>query len=144
MHTRNERFTRAADGQRLAYHVLPGEGPTMIFANGFATTHNYWRHILASYHGRARLITWDYPGHGQSDPARGPMSVARLADDMARVLDAADAPDAIWMGFSFGCQVVLEAARAHSARQRALARLAARGRRRRKLGFRGRRLPPVP
>ncbi len=53
MHTRHERFTRAADGQRLAYHVIPGEGPTMIFANGFGTSHTYWRRILSAYHGRA-------------------------------------------------------------------------------------------
>ena len=80
----------AADGTRLAY-AARGEGPVLIFTNGLATSSFYWRRVLPHFERRARIVTWDLKGHGDSGPARSLASttVADSADDLRRVLDAA-------------------------------------------------------
>jgi len=105
-------FAEAADGTPIAYEVR-GEGPVLVFTNGLATSSFYWRRVLPQLEGRARLVTWDLKGHGGSGPARSleHTTVAHSADDLRRVLDAVGAERAVLFGFSFGCQIVLEAYR---------------------------------
>lgn len=103
-------YVEAADGTRLAY-AARGEGPVLIFTNGLATSSFYWRLVLPHFERRARIVTWDLKGHGDSGPARSlaRTTVADSADDLRRVLDAVGAERAVLLGFSFGCQIVLEA-----------------------------------
>jgi pimeloyl-ACP methyl ester carboxylesterase len=49
-----------------------------------------------------RCIAFDRRGHGRSDRPRGGYSGARLADDIATVLDALDVENATLVGHSFG------------------------------------------
>lgn len=102
----------AADGTPIAYEAR-GEGTTLVFTNGLATSSFYWRRVLPQFERRARLVTWDLKGHGASGPARSleHTTVAHSADDLRRVLDAVGAERAVLLGFSFGCQIVLEAYR---------------------------------
>ncbi len=111
--------TPAVDGRPLAYQIREGDGPTLIFSNGIATVDSYWRPLLDHLQGRARLVTWDLPGHGASAPAsrEDATSLAALADNLFRVADAAGATGpVVLLGFSMGCQVVLEAWRRHADR----------------------------
>jgi pimeloyl-ACP methyl ester carboxylesterase len=102
--------TPAADGTPLAYEVHGTSGPWLVFTNGYTTSSFYWRHLLEHYQGRARMLTWDLRGHGRSGAARDLSSfdIPACVDDLRRVMDAADVPNATMLGFSFGCQVVLE------------------------------------
>ncbi|MBA2661296.1 MAG: alpha/beta hydrolase [Bradymonadaceae bacterium] len=104
------KFTLAADGTSLAYQSH-GSGHPLIFTNGYATSTFYWRPLMGRLGHRARLVTWDLKGHGRSAPARdmGSVTVPACADDLRRVMDAAGIERATLLGFSFGCQIVLEA-----------------------------------
>lgn len=108
------RFTVAADGTSLAYQSTGqpiGESAPLLFTNGFATSSFYWKPLLERLANRGQAVTWDLKGHGRSAPARDmrAVSVPSCADDLRRVMDAAGIEKATLLGFSFGCQIVLEA-----------------------------------
>lgn len=103
----------AADGTTLAWRVT-GEGPPLVLANGVTTTDRAWGPLIRSWATRRRVISWDYKGHGDSDPARSPdaVTMAVLADDLRRVMDATGVDRAPVCGYSMGSQVAFEAYRA--------------------------------
>ncbi|MBI2893942.1 MAG: alpha/beta hydrolase [Deltaproteobacteria bacterium] len=103
-------YVTARDGSRVAYEAR-GSGPCLVFTNGLATSSFYWRRLLPRFERRARLVTWDLKGHGRSEPARSPAAttVADSVDDLERIMDAVGAEKAVLLGFSFGCQIVLDA-----------------------------------
>ncbi|MFP4599194.1 MAG: alpha/beta fold hydrolase [Persicimonas sp.] len=106
----NDRITTARDGTRIAWWA-EGEGPALIFCNGFATSNSYWTYLIDRFRGRARLVTWDLKGHGRSGPANDldHAGIEGAADDLLRVMDAAGVEKAALLGFSMGCQVIFEA-----------------------------------
>ncbi|WP_428266836.1 alpha/beta fold hydrolase [Haliangium sp.] len=114
-------YATAADGSRIAYRVQ-GHGPAVVFTNGFTTSSFYWRDLLAALDGRARLITWDLKGHGASGPglSAAGATIEGCADDLRRVMDAAEVEQVTLVGFSVGCQIILEAWRHFPARIRGL------------------------
>ncbi len=113
---------KAIDDTRLAWRA-EGEGPTLLFCNGLANDAFQWGAVLRRLQGRGRLVTWDYPGHGRSEPAKTPAcaSIPALAGAVGKVLDAAG-PEAggpaVLLGYSLGCQVALEAWRTLAPRVR--------------------------
>lgn len=100
----------ARDGTPLAYRCW-GEGPNLVFTNGLSANECYWQKTLERFEGRARLLTWDLKGHGVSGPARSrdQLSMQDSVDDLRRVLDAAGIDRGVFLGFSMGCQIILEA-----------------------------------
>jgi pimeloyl-ACP methyl ester carboxylesterase len=117
-----ERHIVAADGTRVAYRVT-GRGPALVLCNGITTSNFFWTHLEPRWARRFTVVLWDLKGHGRSEPARTPAGVtmAALADDALRILDAERIDAAAFVGFSMGCQVALEAYRRAPARVRALA-----------------------
>ena len=109
----------AADGTALS-STLQGEGRLVVLTNGLANNAYQWTTIRRRLAGRARVLTWDYRGHGRSQPARdvGSVSIESAVDDLVRVVDAATGPDERFTlaGYSLGCQVNYEAWRRLSAR----------------------------
>jgi pimeloyl-ACP methyl ester carboxylesterase len=103
-------FVASAEGARIAW-FSKGAGPDVVFVNGLSADDFYWRPIVPVLESRARLIFWDLPGHGWSEPARRPreLTIAACADDLLRVLDAANIEVGTVVGFSLGCQIALEA-----------------------------------
>jgi len=116
----------AADGTRLAYQVR-GQGPLIVFNDGLANDGRLLAPLLHRLEGRARLLTWHYRGHGESENARDPhaISIASTVDDLRRVLDVAADPaeKAAFVGFSLGCQVNLVAWQAFPERVGAIVNL---------------------
>jgi pimeloyl-ACP methyl ester carboxylesterase len=106
----------AADGTTLTYQVSRGQGPWIVLANGLGGRHNVWRHQVAYLHDHYRFLTWDYRGlflSGTDDePAliRGDL-VDVFAGDLASMLRAEGITSAVWLGWSIGAQVMLEALR---------------------------------
>ena len=100
----------APDGTRVAWKAQ-GEGAPLVFCNGLANDAFQWGTVLARLRGPARLITWDYPGHGDSEPARtaAAVDIPALVTELGQVVDAAAGPDrrVVMMGYSLGCQVAL-------------------------------------
>ncbi len=113
--------TYASDGTPLAYGVA-GEGAPLVLANGYSTSNFFWNYLHPRWVRNHRVVTFDYKGHGRSGPARSPegATIPAAADDLFRVMDAADIESATLVGFSMGCQVILEAYRREPTRVRAL------------------------
>jgi pimeloyl-ACP methyl ester carboxylesterase len=104
------RFVAAADGTRIAYREI-GEGPPIVLTNGLSTSDFFWHHLAPRWAEHNRVVTWDYKGHGDSGPARSEAgtSMSSLVDDLRRVMDAASIERSVLVGFSMGCQVIVEA-----------------------------------
>jgi pimeloyl-ACP methyl ester carboxylesterase len=116
-----------ADGLRL--HVeAHGDGVPVLLSCGYATPCEIFRPQVAPLvEAGARVLLWDYRGHGRSEAPRDPgaYSMARVLDDLGRVLawGAGETP-AVLVGFSFGGLASLHFALAHPDRVRGLVLLA--------------------
>ena len=105
-------FTTAADGTAIAYRRAGRHGgPAVVFTNGYATSDFYWKYLARHFQEEATVVTWDLKGHGRSGAARDldAVTIPDCADDLRRVMDAAEVDEAILVGFSLGCQIVFEA-----------------------------------
>jgi 2-succinyl-6-hydroxy-2,4-cyclohexadiene-1-carboxylate synthase len=111
----------APDGLRLHLRVA-GSGPVVLLLHGFTGSSESWNELSAALHDRFTVAAMDLPGHGHSgapdDPGR--YSLTRLADDVAAVLDALDAPTASVLGYSMGGRAAVRFALAHPDRLDAL------------------------
>jgi len=80
-----------------------GEGRPVVLIHGWPLTGDMWEYqTLALIEAGYRVITYDRRGFGQSaHPARG-YDYDNFADDLAAILEDADARDAVLVGFSMG------------------------------------------
>ena len=119
---------RACDGIELEAEAH-GAGVPVLFSCGYCTTRENFRPQVAPLVAAgARVVLFDYRGHGESDAPRDPgaYSLDRVLDDMGRVLDWAcpgAAVPAVLAGFSFGGLASLHFALRTPSRVRALALL---------------------
>lgn len=99
----------ASDGT-VVHYGSAGDGPPLLLTNGLTTTVHFWKYLAPHWRTRRRVITWDMPGHGRSSPARSQQSaqIAGQAELLAAIMDAAGIERATHVGWSTGCQVVLE------------------------------------
>lgn len=101
-----------------------GEGIPVVLSCALATTHENWRpQVQPLVDAGARVVLWDYRGHGLSDAPEDPDAyhLDIVLDDLRRVIDWAvgDEP-AVVGGLSFGGLASLHLALAEPARVRAL------------------------
>jgi 2-succinyl-6-hydroxy-2,4-cyclohexadiene-1-carboxylate synthase len=93
------------DGVGL-YAESHGDGIPVILSNGLCTTcENFRPQVEAFVNAGARVILWDYRGHGRSDSPDDPAAYTldRVLGDLGRVLDwAAPGRCAVLGGLSFG------------------------------------------
>ena len=84
-------FLDTPQGRRLAYHVLPGSAPGVVFIHGFATTmcgqkstalHDYCRRLGKAY------VCFDLSGHGASSGTLREGTVTAWLEDLSAVIDA--------------------------------------------------------
>ena len=81
----------------------------------------FWDYIGERFSTDHRVVVWDYRGHGASGQPRSErITMAQIADDLARVMDANNITRAILLGHSMGTQVILEFYRHFSDRVDAL------------------------
>ncbi len=101
------------DGAPLAGYVSGTSGPVLVLANGLGGPVAAFRHQIACFETRFRVLTWDYRGlygsRGSAPPAR--VDVDAHADDLEDLLAAQGPGPVIAVGWSMGVQVALEYAR---------------------------------
>ena len=109
------------DGINIHFEVH-GSGPPLLLTHGYSSTSAMWRGQIAALSKRHTLVLWDMRGHGQSDYPDNPAaySEALTVGDMAALLDAVGANEAIVGGLSLGGYMSLAFYRAHPERVRAL------------------------
>ncbi len=109
------------DGVDLYYEVH-GDGPALLLSHGYSATSQMWRGQIEALSRRHRLIVWDMRGHGQSGSPEDPVAYSEAATvaDMAALLDAVGAREAIVGGLSLGGYMSLAFHLAHPTRVKAL------------------------
>ncbi|MDB4880455.1 MAG: alpha/beta hydrolase fold protein, partial [Gemmatimonadetes bacterium] len=115
----SEREAAVDVGDGLQLHVsIEGRGPPLVLLHGFTGSVHSWdlvRPLLAGHH---TTLAIDLPGHGRSGAPSTPASHAlpRVADAIARVLDALRIEEAALHGYSLGGRAALHAALQHPSR----------------------------
>ncbi|MBI5533542.1 MAG: alpha/beta hydrolase [Deltaproteobacteria bacterium] len=103
---------RARDGVNIFYESIGSGDKVLLLANGLGGRLYAWQPLIDEFWKEYRIVTWDYRGLFESS---GPECVSRLsvrdqAEDGLEVLAAEKADRAVWVGWSMGVQVSLEAA----------------------------------
>ena len=97
-------------------------GPALMLTNGLVTSTSFWKYLRPMWQRNYTVVTWDFPGHGNSGPAvtAEGATVWALPSIMARIMDAVGVAQAVPIGWSVGSQIVLEMYRQYPERVRAL------------------------
>lgn len=109
------------NGQNIACYESYGKDKTIFFIHSNSTSALLFEPQFAGALGKKyRLVGIDLPGHGQSAPATTPEETYSLPGYASIVIDAAkmlNAEDAIFVGWSLGGHILLEASvRLHTAK----------------------------
>jgi pimeloyl-ACP methyl ester carboxylesterase len=106
-----ESTVEADDGTRLYVRQRDGRQPlTAVLCDGIACDGFIWRYLADDMAAIARVVHWNYRGHGRSG---APVDADRInleafIDDLERVRHARVDGPALLVGHSMGCQIALE------------------------------------
>lgn len=96
-----------------------GQGPDIVMIHGWAMHAGIFAPLTRELSAHFRLHLVDLPGHGLSARRDEPLDLAGCAQRIAAAV-----PRALWLGWSLGGQVCIEAARLATAQVRGLVLLA--------------------
>lgn len=94
------------NGLKVTYSDT-GDGVPVVFVPGVVGRGDWFRHQAAGLADQFRVITYDLR------PPRGSCTLDTLADDLARLIQALRAYDAVVVGYSLGALIALKYAVAH-------------------------------
>jgi pimeloyl-ACP methyl ester carboxylesterase len=102
-----------SDGAVLA-GTDAGRGPLVVLSHCYAGARAVWapvaNRLVATGH---RVVLWDQRGHGESTVGAEGLTIDRLGEDLAEVLEAVDARAAVIAGHSMGGMAVMALAGLH-------------------------------
>jgi pimeloyl-ACP methyl ester carboxylesterase len=94
-------------GRRLHVHCLGNGSPTVVLDAGIAASSLSWSRVQPAVAAFTRVCGYDRAGLAWSEPGQRIVSAAQLADDLRRLLSAAEIrPPYVLVGHSFGSFVV--------------------------------------
>ena len=92
-----------AGGVRLHYRIDgDAAAPPLVLSNSLGASLEMWEPQMAELSARFRVIRYDTRGHGESEVAPGPYTIAMLGADVVALLDALAIPRAHFCGLSMG------------------------------------------
>ena len=90
------------NGTRYAY-VTEGSGPLVVFGHGLLASKEIFRAQIDALKDRYRVVSIDWPGHGESDWRRsGGWTMWELGSDAAALVRQLSEEDAIFVGLGQG------------------------------------------
>jgi non-heme chloroperoxidase len=109
------RTVTTGDGAELAVTLAgPATGPLVVLAHGFTNGREVWAPVAHRLiRTGARVALYDHRGHGSSTTGSDGHTIDRLGRDLAEVLDALDARDAVLVGHSMGGMTIQAFAAQH-------------------------------
>jgi 3-oxoadipate enol-lactonase len=112
---------RTDDGVELAVEEA-GAGPALLLVHGFGGAKEDFADHVEALAGRARVVTFDHRGHGESDKPDDPgaYSLERMARDTTQVADALGIDTFQLLGHSMGGMIARRVVLAHPGRVGAL------------------------
>lgn len=108
-------------GDAELFYELRGEGPDVVLVHPYPCDHSYWLPLAPQLESRFRLVLPDLRGMGRSGCGAGVATMAKLAEDLARLCDELKIGRAGFVGCSVGGYVLFEFWRRSRARVQALA-----------------------
>ena len=112
----------AREGCYLHYTVR-GNGPPVLFIQGVGVQGDAWLPQIGELSSEFTCISFDNRGMGRSQPVEAAITVDRMANDAAAILDAERVRSAHVVGHSLGGLVALQMALSHRERVQSLALL---------------------
>lgn len=106
-------------GSPLAYDVR-GEGPCVLLLHAFPLDLAMWDAEARALEAGQRVVRFDCRGFGASPPGDGLLSMERIADDAAGLLDHLGVSRAVVCGLSMGGYAAFAMVRRHPGRLRGL------------------------
>jgi pimeloyl-ACP methyl ester carboxylesterase len=95
----------------MAYWDEHAEGrPVAVFLEGTGCDARDWDSVCASLPAGLRVVRLDFPGHGQSDAPRTPITFDSLADDVLALIHELALERAVLVGHSLGGMVAMAVA----------------------------------
>jgi pimeloyl-ACP methyl ester carboxylesterase len=118
----HHRLVRSRDDGTALFYRRAGAGLPVLLCDGLLCEGHVWKYLFSELARDHELVHWNYPGHGRSaDPLPwSNLSVERLADDAATVMEDAGVGPCVVVGHSLGVQVALETWNRHRERVRGL------------------------
>ena len=102
-----ERRVTMGDGAVLAVTDI-GAGPLVVCAHGWTEVRGIWSLTASALVSRGhRVVMYDQRGHGESQVGSDGITIDRLGRDLAELLVALDAREAILVGHSMGGMTVM-------------------------------------
>jgi esterase len=93
--------------------TMAGTGQKLIFFNGVAATQFIWRDVIRALGRRYQVVTFDFRNHGHSSAA-GDHSFGAFLSDANAVMANFGSEKPVVVGWSFGADLALAYAAAHS------------------------------
>ena len=97
---------RSSDAQ-LFYEVT-GDGPPVVLLHPFPLNRNFWTPVAQRLAARYRLLMPDLRAHGESEAGDGPVTMAKMAADLALLCREERVAKATFVGVSIGGYLLFE------------------------------------
>ena len=91
----------------MLWHTQQGRGPDLVLIHGWGMHAGIWGDLPARLAAHFRVTTLDLPGHGRSRDVVTESTLTAFTDAVAQVCTA----PAVWLGWSLGGLIALDAAR---------------------------------
>jgi pimeloyl-ACP methyl ester carboxylesterase len=79
-----------ANGNRISYDDLgQGAGPALLLMTGWCSSKARWSRVAERCSAHRRVLSAEWRGHGESDPAPGDFGLEEMISDMLAVVDGA-------------------------------------------------------
>lgn len=93
---------------------------TVVLSHALGQDHSMWDLVANTLAGSCKVICPDTRGHGRSEIPAGPLDLAELAADAARLIDELADEPVVWVGLSMGGMIGQELAIRHPDKVKAL------------------------
>jgi len=97
----------ASDGQVVPVCVL-GAGSPLVLVHGVGCSHRDWMPVARRLARRHCVLAWDARGHGRCRPVLGSITLARLAADLAEMIDQFGLDHPVLVGHSMGALTLMQ------------------------------------
>lgn len=97
---------RSTDAQ--LFYETAGDGPALVLLHPFPLNHDFWRAVAERLSTRYRLIMPDLRAHGDSDAGDGPVTMEKLAADLALLCREERIAKGFFVGVSIGGYLLFE------------------------------------